>query len=300
MNWLRDSKRAAVCFSVDDVHPAPAAASALDHIRWLQERHPHLRVTLFTTPDWRTLDPFPSRKMLTRIPILRDHLFTVRVHRAGTFRLDRHEGFCALLRDWPGAEIALHGLHHVRKGLRPVLEFADRPAAECRAMLDTAMSLFERARLPFVPGMSAPGWHCTPELLTAMREAGLSFIASARDLDTAISPEVLASGSGLTDVLLLHPQRVEPGLLHFPTNFQATSPIGRALDILNCGGLLSIKAHLLAQSGSYRALDGLTPQYRQFLDRVFCTIEDRLGDDLWWTSMGEIASRSIASSEIAS
>lgn len=298
MNWLPSSRRAAVCLSVDDVHPAPGAASALAHVKWLQERHPALRVTLFTTPDWRTLDPYPTRTLLTRIPVLRDHLFSVRVHRKGTFRLDRHEGFCAMLRDWPGAEVALHGLHHVRTGLQPVLEFAGRSTAQCRDTIDAAMELFDRARLPFVRGMSPPGWHSTPALLTAMREAGLVFVASARDLDTPISPEALTRGSGLTGVSLCRPQRIEPGLLHFPTNFQATSPVERALDILHGGGLLSIKAHLLAESGAYRALDGLTPHYRESLHRTFSAIEDRFGDALWWTSMGEIADRSIASGEL--
>src|SRR5438552_2181577 len=79
--------------------------------------------------------------------------------------------------------------------------------------------------------------------------------------------------------------RLDSGLLHFPVNFQATSAIERAFAILEAGGLLSIKAHLLAESGPYRALDGLTERYRDHLDRVFCTIEDRFGDDLWWTSM---------------
>ena len=69
-----------------------------------------------------------------------------------------------------------------------------------------------------------------------------------------------------------------------------TSPLERALAILECGGLLSIKAHLLARSGSYRALDGLTPEYRDHLHRIFTTIEERFGDAVWWTSMGEMAS----------
>jgi hypothetical protein len=275
---------------VDDVHPAPVAREALGHVQWLQQRHPSLRVTLFTTPDWRTLDPYPSRKLLAHIPIVRDRVFTVRVHPRGTFRLDRHEEFSAMLRDWPGAEIGLHGLHHVRTGLRPVLEFADRSTAECRATIEAAMELFERARLPFVPGMCPPGWHATPELLAAMRDAGLTFVASARDLDTPVTPDAVANGSGLRGVALFRPQRIEPGLVHIPTNFQATTAIERALDIIAGGGLLSIKAHLLAESGPYRALDGLTPHYRNHLDRVFSTLEDRYGEELWWTSMGEIAS----------
>jgi hypothetical protein len=280
----------AVCFSVDDVHPAPVAMEALAHVQWLQQRHPQLRVTLFTTADWRTLDPYPTRRVLRRIPIVRDRVFIVAVHRRGTFRLDRHEEFCALLRDWPGVELALHGLHHVRTGLGPVQEFAGRSAARCRAIIESSMRVFESARLPFVPGMSPPGWEATPQLLSAMRAAGLTFIASARDLDTPVATDAVTNGSGLRGVSLIRPQRIEPGLLHFTTNFQATSPIERALAILECGGLLSVKAHLLAESGSYRALDGLTAAYRDYLDRVFCTIEDHLGDGVRWTSMGELAS----------
>lgn len=279
-----------VCFSVDDVHPAPVAAEALAHVRWLQARHPQLRVTLFTTADWRTLDPYPTRALLRRIPLVRGRVFTVAVHRRGTFRLDRHEEFCATLREWPGVELALHGLHHVRTGLKPVQEFAGRSAGQCRALIESSMRVFERARLPFVRGMAPPGWEATPQLLSAMRASGLTFIASARDLDTPPASGATTRGSGLRGVSLIHPQRIEPGLLHFPTNFQATSPIERALAILDCGGLLSIKAHLLAEAGTYRALDGLTEEYRDYLDRVFCTIEDRFGDRVRWTSMGELAS----------
>ena len=282
--------RPAVCFSVDDVHPAPVAAEALGHVRWLQERHPQLRVTLFTTPDWRTLDPYPTRRLLSRLPFVRERIFTVAVHPRGTYRLDRHDDFCALLRGWRDAEVALHGLQHVRTGMRPVLEFAGRSRDDCRATLNEAMAIFDDARLPFVRGMSPPGWEAPPPLLEAMADAGFAFVASARDLDTPVTGDAMANGSGLRGVPLIHPQRIEPGLWHFPTNFQATSPLERALAILECGGLLSIKAHLLAQSGSYRALDGLTPQYRDYLHRIFSTIEERFGDDVWWTSMGEMAS----------
>lgn len=280
---------ATVVFSVDDVHPAPVAFEALAHVRELQRRHPQLRATFFTTPDWRTLDPYPTRKLLSRIPLLRDRFFTVAVHPKGTFRLDRHEQFCALLRDWPGVEVALHGLHHVRPGVRPVLEFAGRTVRECRRILDDAMRCFAEAKLPFVRGLAPPGWEATPELLEAMADAGLTFVASARDLDTPIAPDAVTKGSGLRGVSLIHPQRVGRGLTHIPTNFQATSPIERAVAIVAAGGVLSIKAHLLAESGAYRALDGLTPQYRDYLDRVLCTIEDKFGDEVRWTSMSELA-----------
>ncbi|MCU1230910.1 MAG: hypothetical protein JWO97_3794 [Acidobacteria bacterium] len=287
MNWLPESKHGAVCFSIDDVHPAPVAIEALSHVRWLQERHPQLRVTLFTTPDWQTLDPYPTRA-IARVAWLRDWLYTVRVHRRGTFRLDHHPFFSDFLAEWNNAEIAMHGLHHVTRGMKPVLEFANASAAKCRSMIAEADAIFRAAKLKIVRGFAPPGWHVTPALLQALRDSDIRFFASARDLETPVSNDAVAAGSGLRGVPLFAPSEVE-GLIHMPTNFQATSTTDRAMSILSAGGLLSIKAHLLAESGGYRALDGMTIDYRDQLDRLFTTIEREFGDRIFWTSMGELA-----------
>lgn len=263
--------RAAVCFSVDDVHPTVSCDPypVLDRLRALQELHPQLKITLFTTPDWRSTEP----------------RFDARPLPEGTCRLDRHPEFCARLREWPNVEIALHGLSHV-----PVAEFDGRTREECRRMIAEALHIFEAARVPVAPGMSPPGWSADASLLDAMADAGLRFVASARDLTTPIVRGANARGSGLHDVPLIEPQRLEYGLMHFTTNFQATSANERAFAILDCGGLLSIKAHLLSELGSYRAVDGVTEAYMTSLSHLFREIEDRYGDDVWWTSMGEIAS----------
>ena len=259
-----------VCFSVDDVHPAVSCDPypALDRLRWLQERHPQLKITLFTTPDWRSTGPSSGASLLPE----------------GTCRLDRHPEFCARLRDWPNVEIGLHGLTHV-----PLAEFDGRTREECGTMIASALEIFGAARLPIVPGMSPPGWFAGDNVLGAMHDAGMRFVASARDLTTPITREAKANGSGMQGVSLIEPSRLENGLIHFTTNFQATSAKERAFAILDCGGLLAIKAHLLAELGSYKALDGVTDEYMASLDRLFGDIEERYGDAVSWTSMGEIA-----------
>ena len=82
--WLPNGRKCAVVFTIDDVHPAKSTDTyeaggdlekgALRHVAWLLERHPELHVTLFVTPDWRQISPFPTRKLLARIPVLRDRL----------------------------------------------------------------------------------------------------------------------------------------------------------------------------------------------------------------------------------
>lgn len=282
-------KRGAIVLSVDDLHPTPLAEAALAHLRRLQENHPRLRVTFFTTADWRSVVPFPDGRFVSRIPIVRDRVWSVPVLPRGTFRVDRHESFCALLRDWPRAEVAVHGLHHVRRGLRPIVEFEGRSQRACRSILEGALEILERARLPLVRGLCPPGWVATPALIAAMEELDMRFLASARDLTTPVDDGATANGSGLRGVSLIHPQRIGASLIHVTTNFQAGCSLDRATAILDRGGVLAIKAHLLSEAGTYRAMDGLGREYCDFLDGILRAIEDRYGDALAWTSMGELA-----------
>src|SRR5438067_6630433 len=106
--WLPDGKRAAVCFSVDDVHPATSrdefdaggdlGRGALGHVERLLDRHPRLRVTLFVTPDWRLKRLVPTRKWLTRIPLLRERIHWAPLTPRGHFRIDRFPEFVAYLK----------------------------------------------------------------------------------------------------------------------------------------------------------------------------------------------------------
>lgn len=304
--WLPPGKRAAVCFTIDDVHPGRSTdpyeaggdldRGALRHVRWLLERHPSLRVTLFTTPDWREISPVPTRVILARIPWIRDRVYLAPVHPKGTMRLDRHPEFVRYLRELPRTEVALHGLHHVHRGPRIPVEFQDEDVASCRRTLADGMRLFRDAGLAPPTGMTPPGWNLPPALARAMVEVGLRYVASARDIRTPVSDRALAAMSGATGVPLIAPALLEDGrLVHLPTNFQATSDRQRAVDIVRAGGLLSIKAHIVKNALGHVALDGLDEGYRDRLHDLFSELESEHGDALWWATMGEIAERVHAS-----
>jgi predicted deacetylase len=298
--WLPPGKRAAVCFSIDDVHPGTSADAyeaggdlgrgALGHVEWLLERHPYLHVTLFTTPDWRELSPRPTRRVLSRIPFLRDRLYLTKVRPPGEMRLDRHPAFVAYLRGLGRAEVALHGLHHIHRGREVHVEFQDQSVGKCRRMLEAGLGIFREAGLDVAPGLAPPGWYAPPALLEAMPQAGLAFLASARDVVTPIARNALTHQSGLRGVSLIQPQWVADGrVVHITSNFQATSPAERATAILDAGGLLAIKGHIIKSAMGHVALDGLDALYRNYLDVIFAELTHRYGDALWWTSMGEIA-----------
>ena len=298
--WLLPGKKAAVCFSIDDIHPGRStdayeaggdlSKGALGRVEWLLDRHPKLRVTLFVTADWREISPYPTRKLLAAIPHLRDRLYLARRLPKGTMRLDRHPAFVAYLRALPRTEIGFHGLYHCHRGLRIPIEFQSGSPAELKAALEEMTRIFKLAGLPAISGLCPPGWEAPPALLDAMVEIGIGFVASARDVLTPISPGVKAQMSGMNGVPLLHPQLIH-GLrvLHIPANFHATSPIDRAYAILGCRGLLSIKAHIFKKAFGHVSYDGLDELYTNYLDVVLSELETRYGDSLWWTSMGEIA-----------
>jgi hypothetical protein len=285
LDWLPPGKRGAICFTIDDLHPGKSTDAyeaggdlgrgALGHVQWLLERHPHLRVTLFITADWRQLSPFVAHTLP-----------------AGTMRLDRHPAFIAYLKTLPRTDFALHGMHHVGERERIAEEFAGKDAAECLRIIEQAQQVFRNAGLPFSKGMCPPAWELSDDLARAMLDASLSFVASARDIRSPIGPDSVTAMSGRHGVPLIYPAYL-PGLnlLHFTTNFQATSPFDRAAAIVESGGLLAVKAHIVKYAFGHVALDGMDELYRNYLDLIFRELDRRYGDSLWWTSMAEIAAR---------
>lgn len=299
-NWLLPGKRAALCFSIDDIHPGKhtdayeaggdLSRGALGRLEWLLARHPQLRVTLFVTADWREISPMPTRKLLASIPYVRDRVYLASRLPKGTMSVDRHPEFVAYLNGLPRTEIGLHGLYHCHKGQRIPVEFQDGTRAELRAALEEAMRIFREAGLRFVPGLCPPGWDAPPALCEAMTELNLRFLASARDIFTPISVDAKSQMSGMKGVSLVYPQMVHGGrLLHIPANFHSTCPIDRARAILECGGLLSIKAHIVKSAFGHVSWDGLDELYVNYLDLLLAALDDEYGESLWWTSMNEIA-----------
>jgi len=290
----RGGRRAALVFHIDDLHPQKSSdhyesggdlgSGVMRHVVRLLERHPKLRVTLFTTADWREISSAPTRRLLAAIPFLRDRCFLAPRFPKGAMRLDRHPEFAAFLRGLPRTEIALHGLTHCHTGVRIPVEFQEGDTADYAAVLAEIFRIFDAANLPFARGFCPPGWNAPPRLVDALAAAKIRFLASARDVRTPPAPDALTAMSGLRGVPLLFPAKIHGGeILHFPTNFQATSEPQRAFDILAAGGLLSIKAHITPGM-----LDSMCDLYANYLDLLLTEIERRFGDAVWWTSMGEI------------
>ena len=165
------------------------------------------------------------------------------------------------------------------------VEFEGRSTTECRAMLAEALAVFASASLDPPIGMQPPAWLVTEELATAMAELGFDYVCSARDIVTHVHPDALTSMSGLPGVPLYEPSCVfEERLIHFPTNFQATSSLERAVATIRAGGLLSIKAHIVKNAVGHIALDGVDRVYMNYLDVLFCHLEREFGEAIWWTT----------------
>jgi len=305
VRWLPSGKTAAVCFSVDDIHPSTSTdpyeaggdlgRGALGRLARLLDRHPKLRATLFVTPDWRPLGLHPTRRLLARIPIVRRRMHLAPVRPKNEMRIDRFPEFVRYLSALPRAEVAPHGLHHLHPGQRLTVEFQEQDREECCGMLRRALDIFDAARLSYVRGFQPPGWNLTPPLAGALGDLGFTFVCSARDLTTAATPEAVTRSCALRDFPLLRPGIMDDGrLVHFTHNFQATSRLERALSIVGCRGLLAIKAHIFKSGGGHSMLDGLDDAYCNYLDLLFSELDRRFGEDLWWTSFGQIADRLLS------
>jgi predicted deacetylase len=316
-DWLPPGMQGAVCLSIDDVHPATSsdeyeaggdlARGALGRLERLLDRHPRLHATLFVTPDWRLRHLLPTRKWLARIPGLRDVVHWAPIRRAGHFRVDRFPAFVAHLNGMRNVEVAVHGLTHSHPGPRMAVEFQRQNRGECLELLRAAADIFGRAGLRYVRGFQPPAWNAPLALLDALRDAGFQFLCSARDLLTAVSVDARTAMHGMTGASLIEPtwimsssedlemsQRThECALVHITTNFQATSTFERAIEIIDAGGLLSIKAHIFKSGGGITMADGLDDAYINYLDLLCRELDRRYGESLWWTSHSEVASRCL-------
>jgi len=260
------------------------------------ERHAQLQLTLFVTPDWRRISAVPHR-IWRHVPWLRDRMYLVSVLPKGTMDIRNHPQFVAFLNAMPRTEIALHGLHHVNVGHAVSVEFQHRDHDACIHMLTEAMRIFEESGLRHVRGLQPPGWTCGPPLQQACRDVGIEWVTSARDIFTPVSQDAKTAMSGLSGVSMLFPERIAPRLLHISTNFQATSTPDRAFQILDAGGILSIKAHISKNVPGHIHLDGVDDLYMNYLDRLFSDIEERYGDAVDWTTMSQLATSLSVSSQ---
>lgn len=296
VDWLPGRTIGAVCFSVDDVHPAADCDvddGVFDRLHALIERHPRLKATLFVTPDWRPAQLVRTR-LLGRVPLMSERVYHVDLHPQGLLRLDRHPKFLDRLRRLPRTEFAPHGLHHVHRGPKLAVEFQEQSHAECVRAVRRSIQIFEAAALTIVKGFSPPGWNLPPPLLAALEDLGFSYVTAARDIQTQVRPDATNAMSGLSGVSIIRPEPIGRGrIVHIPVNFQATSLRERAFELIECGGLLSIKAHAFKREGGHTMLDGLDEDYCAYLDALFSELEERYGERLWWSTMGEIAESCI-------
>ena len=307
MHWLPEGKRAAICFSIDDVHPSGSADGydaggslgdgALGHVERLLSQHPQLKVTLSVTPEWRPIQ-LVRKGLLSRLPVLANKLYHVDLNPPGHFRVDRFPDFVAYLNGLPRTDVAIHGLHHVHRGQRFAVEFQDQSYEECVAIVYTASTIFTLAGLNFVRGFLPPGWQLIPTLTRALDDSGFSFVCSARDIRTEIRRGAKSGMSGLHGVPLLEPALIGDTLVHVPTNFQATSDFSRAEQIVECNGLLSIKAHIFKEAGGHTMVDGLDAAHTLRLSSLFTKLEATYGDSLWWASLDEVADRTRAANGV--
>lgn len=305
-SWLPPGKKGALLLSIDDVHPSTSADAyeaggdlgdgALRFVEQLLDAHPELTVTLFVTPDWRPLGLVKRHSLLTHVPFVNRHVYWTTRHPPDTMRVDRHPQFVSYLNELPRAEIAMHGLHHLHRGPDFAVEFQTQSETRCAEMIGRGLQIFDDAGLRHAGGFQPPAWNLPSSLVSALAASPIRYVSSARDLRSEIAPDALTNMSGRKGVSLIHPQWLVAGkLLHFTSNFQATSDPQRALDIIDVGGLVAIKAHVFKHGGGHTMLDGLDESYCEFLDRLFATLKDRYADSLWWTSMGEITETVYAS-----
>lgn len=298
-------KTSAVVLSIDDVHPGRSTdayeaggdleAGVLGNLLRLLSTHDEVKATLFITPDWREICPFPTRA-ISGLPLVHRWLYLSPVLPRKTMAIDRHGDFIAFLKELPRCEFALHGLHHVHRGPHIPVEFQNESLNSCMRSVKRARELFLRAGLPSPRGFCPPAWSAPPNLLAALGLQGFQYVSTTRDIDSHVELGALSMGSGPRGFPAYAAHIIKRlQLVHIPVNFQATSPIGRAVQILEQGGLLSIKAHAIRDACGHIARDYLDSSYVSYLSQLISVIGERFGESVWWATFDEVSEHLLRS-----
>lgn len=292
------AKSSAIAFSIDDIHPGTRhdyyeaggdlEEGVLGRLVELLELVPSLRATLFVTPDWREICPYPTRRV-AKVPFVGRYAYQTGIRPRGEMALDRHAAFSSFLQNLNHVEIAMHGLHHVQRGPNVPVEYQAKGMRASIRSIERGLEIFERAGFEPVRGFGPPAW-CAPDaLVSALERSGFRYFSASRDLESTVNLNALNAGSGRSDVYAFRPSPVDDHqLLHIPINFQATSSFDRAYQILEQGGLLSIKAHAIENAFGHIALDALNERYVERLIGLFSRVHERFGDSTWFATFGEI------------
>ena len=131
-------------------------------------------MTLFTTPDWRQISPFPTRRLLAK-SAWADDLFLAPTLPKGTMAVENHPKFCEYLNERPRMEVGYHGLNHIHTGPRIPVEFQEQDRPKCQRMLRRARQHFDEAQLEHVLGFQPPGWNLPQSLSDALLDTGFEW-----------------------------------------------------------------------------------------------------------------------------
>lgn len=300
MNWLSPGKTAAVVVTLDDLAPHKQEHGAdfggngeSGQLRFLQrllKEVPWLRITGFVIPDTTFAGHNPTRRWIKHLPkSMQDRVWASKPIWPGTYQLDKFPEFARLLNSVPRMEYALHGLHHAHRGLLAGHEYQSQSWRSIQQNLAEGCCILTRSGLKWVRGFCPPYFATPPNLVAALEHMGFDYLMSSRDLFTEVRQDAKSNMSGLKNVDLYRPQLLRNGLVHIPTNFQATSTRQRAFDIIEVGGLLSVKIHMSKITFGYTALDGLDDLYVNYLSSLFHELRYRYGNSIWWTTPQELA-----------
>ncbi len=252
--------------NIDDIHPEGSREygdcggdmdeGVFRYLNLLVDEFPKLKITLFTTPDWRyKSSPGKIRRRF-------DFLFGsgVKLWEEERFLLTNYPEWCKWLRAKTRSgnfEVGVHGLYHYQKDYPYSAEFANLSFDECVSRIKRAEGIFREAGIPFVKVFRAPGWGMNEELFKALSKLGYA-VAGSADHITPISKNAVCNETGIR-TSIIRPQKIaEYGITNIPQNWDPTrNSFERLEELRGIGALISAKVHICEWYGKERISNGL-------------------------------------------
>jgi hypothetical protein len=295
--------RAALVIGIDDVHPESSEdgcdcggdmeKGVLGSLLKLNEEFPHVKITLFITPQWVYL---PQRRIIKKLmdskrlqvwrllnrPIILRYL--LRRWPEEKFRIDREEynGWAEFISEKVREgrfNVGMHGLYHFQECWPPVEEFGNLGYEECVRRLREAKKIFDKAGIPLSPVFAPPGWKVTESLERALTSEGIYCIAGS-----------ICGYTGITNVSYIYPQKIAENLVNVPRNWVANyNTLSDVEEIIKKGGIIGIHAHIWQKYHEETIESGLSSQALEEWRKLFRHLEKNYKGEIWYTTFNEVA-----------
>jgi len=288
----------ALACTIDDLHPESSAEEenldfgySTQSIFWqrisqARKLIPNLKYTIFSVPDWRDKEDFPTGIFFP----LRIFWRKRRSYPVNKFLISKPDfkEWVAMVNSFihsGSVEIGYHGLYHhqFKEKFYPSQELYGKNADELNELFASMEAIFLKSGIKVKSGFRSPGWAINDTIIHALRNRKYQYSANSSDFCSSVSKNH-AQGAGLKGMKLHSVTYLTGKLININANCYPHQT-DRAVEIAKEKGIIVIHCHIAPTVWGLRYVD---VNFVKNLTNIVNEIRNQTMSHVWFATLSEI------------